>query len=81
MAVETKKNRREEMIQRIKDCGQYVVDNAAAILGDEKYLRDLYITCNFFDISEAPYISVNKDIIPDSFVERQWYNSKTYFRD
>lgn len=70
MAVETKKNRREEMIQRIKDCGQYVVDNAAAILGDEKYLRDLYITCNFFDISETPYISVNKDIIPDSFVER-----------
>ena len=69
--AEEAKNRREEMIQRIKDCGQYVVDNAATILGDEKYLRDLYITCNFFDISEAPYISVNKDIIPDSFVERQ----------
>lgn len=70
MAVESKENRREEMIQRIKDCGQYVVDNAATILGDEKYLRDLYITCNFFDISEVPYISINKDVIPDSFVER-----------
>lgn len=71
MAEESKENRREEIIQRIKDCGQYIADNADTLLGDEKYLRDLHITCNFFDVSELPYISVNKDIIPDSFVERQ----------
>lgn len=63
-------NNKEEMIQRIKDCGQYIIDNAAIILGDEKYLRDLYLTCNFFDISEAPYITINKDVIPDGFVNR-----------
>lgn len=39
---------RQEMIQRIKDCGQYIVDNAEAILGDEKCIRELYLTCNFF---------------------------------
>ena len=33
--AEEAKNRREEMIQRIKDYGQYIVDNAETILGDE----------------------------------------------
>ena len=70
MVVEAKENRRKEMIQRIKDCGQYIIDNAATILGDEKYIRELYLTCNFFDVSEPPYITINKDVIPDSFIER-----------
>ena len=68
MTVE--KNRKEEMIQRIKDCGQYIMDNAATIIGDEKYIRELYVTCNFFDESEPPYITVSKDVIPDSFIQR-----------
>lgn len=68
--AEEVKNRREEMIQRIKDCGQYIIDNAETILGDEKYIRELYLTCNFFDRSESPYITINKDVIPDSFIER-----------
>ena len=70
MAVESKENRREEIIQRIKDCGQYLIDNAETILGEEKYLRELYVTCNFFDRSEPPYITINKDVIPDSFIKR-----------
>ena len=61
---------REEMIKRIKECGQYIVDNAEKILGDDDYIKDIYLTCNFFDRSEVPYVSVNKDIIPSSFVER-----------
>lgn len=69
MAVQVKDNR-EEMIQRIKDCGQYIIDNAATILGDEKYLIDLYLTCNFFDRAKTPYISINKEVIPDRYVER-----------
>ena len=36
----------------------------------EKYMRELYVTCNFFDRSEPPYITINKDVIPDSFIER-----------
>jgi len=63
-------NNKQEMIQRIKDCGQFIIDNAEAIVGDEKYLRELYLTCNFFDDREAPYITINKDVIPDSFIER-----------
>ena len=66
----TEKNKKEEMINRIKDCGQYIIDNAATIVGDDKYIRELYLTCNFFDESEPPYITVNKDVVPESYMER-----------
>lgn len=62
--------KKQEMVQRIKDCGRFIIDNADAIVGDEKHIKDLYVTCNFFDESEAPYITVNKDVIPDSFMKR-----------
>ena len=66
-----KRSIRNELIQRIKYCGQYIVDNAEAILGEEKYIANLYLTCNFFDRSELPYVTVNKDIIPDGFIEER----------
>lgn len=69
--VEENKNRREEIIERIKACGQYIVDNAESILGTEKYITDLYVTCNFYDRSEAPYVSITKDVVPDSYVENR----------
>ena len=63
MAIESKENRREEIIRRMKDCGQYLIDNAETILGEEKYMKELYVNCNFFKRSEPPYI-------PNSFIER-----------
>ena len=66
-----KRSIRNELIQRIKYCRQYIVDNAETILGEEKYIANLYLTCNFFDRSEAPYVTVNKDIIPDGFIEEK----------
>ena len=66
-----KRSIRNELIHRIKYCGQYIVDNAEAILGEEKYIANLYLTCNFFDRSELPYVTVNKDIIPDGFIEER----------
>ena len=68
---DVKQSIRNELIQRIKYCGQYIVDNAETILGEDKYIADLYLTCNFFDRSEAPYVTVNKDIIPDGFTEER----------
>lgn len=69
--AEENKNRREEMIERIKACGQYIVDNAEYILSTEKYITDLYVTCNFYDRSEAPYVSITKNVVPDSYVENR----------
>lgn len=68
---DVKQSIRNELIQRIKYCGQYIVDNAETILGEDKYIADLYLTCNFFDRSEAPYVTVNKDIVPDGFIEER----------
>lgn len=68
---DVKQSIRNELIQRIKYCGQYIVDNAETILGEDKYIADLYLTCNFFDRSEAPYVTVNRDIIPDGFIEER----------
>ena len=49
MTVESKENRREEIIRRMKDCGQYLIDNAETILEEEKYMKESYVNCNFFD--------------------------------
>ena len=68
---DVKQSIRNELIQRIKYCGQYIVDNAETVLGEDKYIADLYLTCNFFDRSEAPYVTVNKGIIPDGFIEER----------
>lgn len=35
---DVKQSIRNELIQRIKYCGQYIVDNAEAILGEENIL-------------------------------------------
>ena len=68
---DVKQSIRNELIQRIKYCGQYIVDNAETILGEDKYIADLYLTCNFFDRSEALYVTANRDIIPDGFIEER----------
>lgn len=68
---DVKQTIRNELIQRIKYCGQYIVDNAETILGEDKYIADLYLTCNFFNRNEAPYVTVNKDIIPDGFIQER----------
>ena len=49
MTVESKENRREEIIRRMKGCGQYLIDNAETILGEEKYMKELYVTYSSFD--------------------------------
>lgn len=61
---------REELINRIKDCGQYLIDNAQEILGKDNYTKDFYLTVNFYDLTEAPYITISRDVIPDKYIER-----------
>lgn len=63
-------NRKEEIIQNIKDCGQSLIDNAQNIVGNYKYLGDVFITCYVSDTNKAPYISVNNEFMPEKFVER-----------
>ena len=63
-------NRKAELIQNIKDCGQSLIDNAENIANNYKYMNDLTITCYVEEVGEPPYISVDSYFVPENFVER-----------
>lgn len=65
-----KNNWKEETIQRIKDCGQSLIDNAENIVNDYKYPRGITITCYVDERDEGPYINVDSDFYPEKFVEK-----------
>ena len=63
-------NRREEIIQNIKDCGQSLIDNAENIANNYKYAKRLTITCYVDERDEAPYISIDTSFYPEKLIER-----------
>lgn len=62
---------REELIKRIKECGQSLIDNAEDLVSNVNYLTDVYITCYMSDMQSAPTISINNTFIPEGFAERK----------
>lgn len=71
--------RRKELIQRIKDCGQSIIDNAEKIYGDYEYSLGLTIICHpFGDIinQDAPRIVIEREFTPEKFIERLICESK-----
>lgn len=70
MATKTNKNRKEEIIQDIKDCGQSLIDNAEKIANDYKYERiGLTITCYVNEADTFPYIKVSQSFIPENHID------------
>ena len=63
-------NRREEIIQNIKDIGQSIIDNAEKIANDYKYVSDLTITCYPLDRDCAAHIVVTTEFAPEKHIER-----------
>lgn len=61
---------REDVIQNIKDCGYYLIENAEDIVDRYKYRCATVITCYVDNNDRAPYISIDTEIIPEKFVER-----------
>lgn len=61
---------REELILRLKEAGQSIIDNAESIVGDEKIPHNLRLTIETCDIYELPVITINKEIIPEGFINR-----------
>lgn len=62
----------EEVIQRIKDCGQELIENAENIVGYLKYGTDLKITCyiGWDDDGNTPRINIETELIPERFIWR-----------
>lgn len=61
---------REEIIQNVKDCGQFMIDNAEEIVGSVHYQRGITITCHVDERDGAPYVSVDAEYYPEKFMER-----------
>lgn len=63
---------KEEMIQRVKDCGYELIERADGIVNAFEYGTDLTITCyiNECDNGECPQITVNRELIPERFIKR-----------
>lgn len=61
---------REKLIQKIKAIGQSLIDNAESIVGTEKHLSGLTISCypNPFD-DEVPDIRISKSFVPETWIE------------
>lgn len=56
-------DKRNEIVENIKEIGQSLIDNAEDIVGNCEYLRSLTITCYPMEGNEAPYYSIDRDII------------------
>lgn len=59
-----------DIVQNIKDCGQSLIDNAEKIVNDYKYRCGITITCYVDGTERSPYISVDTEFVPESFIER-----------
>lgn len=64
-------NTNEELIKRVKELGQSLIDNAENIVGDEKYLKGLTITCYPCFCDEPPYYNIDREVIPEGFIDRK----------
>ena len=60
----------EEIIQHIKDCGQFLIDNAEKIVNSYEYNADLTITCYPTARDGSPSIIIEHEVVPEKIVER-----------
>lgn len=65
-----KQDHREKLIRKVKAIGQSLIDNAESIVGTEKRLSSLTISCYPcpFD-DEVPDIRISKSFAPETWVE------------
>lgn len=65
-----RQDHREKLIRKIKAMGQSLIDNAESIVGTEKYLSSLTISCYPCPLgNEVPDIRISKSFAPEIWVE------------
>lgn len=65
-----KQDPREKLIRKVKAIGQSLIDNAESIVGTEKYLTNLSISCYPCPLdNEVPDIRISKSFVPETWVE------------
>lgn len=61
---------KDELVLRIKEAAQTIIDNAESIVGNEKTRSRLSISIDVSDVNELPIISINKDLISEGYLNR-----------
>ena len=61
---------KEEIVLRIKEAAQSIINNAESIVGDEKTRTNISITIDVNNIDQLPIINITKEIIPEDFLNR-----------
>lgn len=61
---------KEETVLRIKEAAQSIIDNAESIVGDEKTRTNISITIDVNNIDQLPIVNINKELIPEGFLNR-----------
>lgn len=57
-------NTREELVEKIKQCGESIIKNAESIVGNEKFLTNLQVTI-YVNSDEPIRINVDRDFYPE----------------
>ena len=61
---------KEETVLRIKEAAQSIIDNAESIVSDEKTRTNISITIDVNNIDQLPVVNINKELIPEGFLNR-----------
>lgn len=61
---------KEEIVLRIKEAAQSIIDNAESIVGDEKTRTNISITIDVNNVDQLPVVNINKELIPEGFLNR-----------
>lgn len=61
--------RREERVQQLKDCGRFLIEKAETLCGEYLSQESLRIVIELGGSSQ-PKMTVERNIVPDTFIER-----------
>lgn len=61
--------KREERVQQIRDCGQFLIEKAETLYGEYRCRRSLRIVIEL-GTNTQPKMTVERSIVPDTFIER-----------
>lgn len=62
----------EELVQRVKEAGQSIIDNAENIVGDYKYQTEICICVTLnADNAWLPEIRAEQSFLPEKYINRR----------
>lgn len=60
---------KQELARRIKEIGESLIKNAESIVGNEQYVKSIYISAKV-STSDDPVIELDKEFWPERFIDR-----------